>query len=210
MTMKRLTKRAEDLLKEILDHRDDKGNCDSNYWKERFNSLSSADDAIVRSLFKELKEKDMIATHWADNYPYLILVLGNGLSYFEERDIFDGNNMANQNTNIFYGDASGVQIQQGTVNSVQSQGTPSSLDDSKVKELVQQLEKYDSILNEEFGSENAEKIRESAKELKELGDDHSKDSKRKNLIAYIRDLSVNAGGGLIAAGIIQLITSILG
>lgn len=208
--MKKLSKRAEDLLKEILEHRDDKGNCDSNYWEKRFESLTGAEDALIRSLFKELSENDMIDVQWNDNYPYVLMVLGNGISYFEEKETLEERNMANQNTNIFYGDATGVQIQQGTVNSVQSQGTPTSLDDSKVKELVQLLEKYDSILNEEFGSENAEKIRESAKELKEVGEDHSKDSKRKNLIAYIRDLSVNAGGGLIAAGIIQLITSILG
>ena len=208
--MKKLSKRAEDLLKEILEHRDDKGNCDSNYWEKRFKSLTGAEDALIRSLFKELSENDMIAAHWADNYPYVLMVLGKGISYFEEKETLEERNMANQNTNIFYGDATGVQIQQGTVNSVQSQDTPTSLDDSKVKELVQLLEKYDSILNEEFGSENAEKIRQSAKELKELDEKPGKDAKRKSLIAYIRDLSVNAGGGLIAAGIIQLITSILG
>ena len=41
--MKYLTKRAEELLKEILEHRLSNGNCDTEYWKERFESLSVAD-----------------------------------------------------------------------------------------------------------------------------------------------------------------------
>ena len=46
-------KRAETLLKEILEHRDEKENCDTDYWKDRFISYSVADDTLIRSLFKE-------------------------------------------------------------------------------------------------------------------------------------------------------------
>ena len=55
-----LSKRAEDLLREVLEHRDFNGNCDTEYWKERFDNLSIADDALLRSLFKELREADII------------------------------------------------------------------------------------------------------------------------------------------------------
>ena len=58
--MKHLTKRAEELLKEILEHRLSNGNCDTEYWKERFESLSVADDALLRSLFKELKTGEIV------------------------------------------------------------------------------------------------------------------------------------------------------
>ena len=32
-----LTPKAEEILKEILDHRDEKGNCDLKYWEKKFN-----------------------------------------------------------------------------------------------------------------------------------------------------------------------------
>ena len=60
MIMIKLSRRAEDLLQEILEHRDEKGNCSSDYWKDKFESLSASDDALLRSLFKELREADMI------------------------------------------------------------------------------------------------------------------------------------------------------
>ena len=87
--MKKLTRRAENLLKEIMDHRNEKGVCDTLYWKEQFNSLSVSEDTMLRSLFKELEDANMIAVKWADNYPYIILLLGNGIAYFEEKESLD-------------------------------------------------------------------------------------------------------------------------
>ncbi len=78
-----LTPNAEKLLKEIMDNRLDNGNCDTNYWSERFEGLSFAEDSSLRSTFKELSDAEMIATRWADNVPYVLTVLNNGLSYFD-------------------------------------------------------------------------------------------------------------------------------
>ena len=208
--MKHLTKRAEELLKEILEHRLSNGNCDTEYWKERFESLSVADDALLRSLFKELKEAGMISTSWADDYPYILLLLGNGISYFDEKQMSEDYPSPNSNTNFFYGPVSGVQIQQGTVNSTQSQTITAPLDESKIIELINSIRKYDSVLDGEYGKENANELRNAVTELESTRNKHNSEGKKRGLIAYIRDLSVNAGGGLIATGILQLISNILG
>ena len=118
--MNYLSKRAELLLSEILEHRDENGNCDTNYWKNRFEGLSVAEDALLRSLFKELRENEMISTGWADNHPYILLLLAKGLSYFEEKEASEKDNVGNY-TNNFYGSVNGVQIQQGTKDSNQEQ-----------------------------------------------------------------------------------------
>lgn len=207
--MKHLTKRAEDLLKEILEHRLSNGNCDTKYWRERFESLSVADDALLRSLFKELKEADMISTGWADNYPYILLLLGNGISYFDEKHISEENLGSNSNTNFFYGPVNGVQIQQGAINSTQNQTNATPIDESKIGELINLIRKYDSVLDDEYGSENAKDLRNVVNELESTRNEPNSEEKKRGLITYIRDLSVNAGGGLIASGILQLISMIM-
>ena len=76
--MNKLTKRAEDLLKEIIDNRDDEGICDIKYWQERFEKLTTAEDAILRGLFKELKDEEIISVSWADDVPDEIYLLAKG------------------------------------------------------------------------------------------------------------------------------------
>ena len=83
--MNSLSKSGEVLLQEILEHRDDRGVCDSNYWGQRFEQLTPEDDATMRSTFKELIEADMISVMWADDYPYYLEVLANGVSHLEKR-----------------------------------------------------------------------------------------------------------------------------
>ena len=116
----------------------------------------------------------------------------------------------NSNTNFFYGSVSRVQIQQGTVNSTQNQTIPAPLDESKIVELINSIRKYDSVLDDEYGKENANELRNAVTELESTRNKPNSEGKKRGLIAYIRDLSVNASGGLIAAGILQLISNILG
>ena len=81
--------------------------------------------------------------------------------------------------------------------------------DSLVRQLVQTVKKYDAVLESEYG-ETADDLRKSCEELA-LTDLRNKDvSWMKKTVGYIRDLSVNAGGGLIAAGIIEIATRALG
>ena len=204
----KLSKRAEELLKEILEHRDNEGNCISNYWEERFEKLSMAEDVILRSLFKELIENEMISVMWADNYPYIIFVLANGISFFEEKKMEQVEN-GESYVNNFYGEIKGLQLQQGTFNSTQNQSMAQLMDISKIDELIDLIQKYDSYLETDYGLENANKVRESINELITMKE--QKDTKRANgILNYIRDLSANAGGGLIAAGVLQLINMIVG
>lgn len=206
--MSHLSKRAEELLTEILEHRDEKGNCDTNYWKNRFEDLSVTDDALLRSLFKELRENEMISTAWADNHPYILLLLAKGLSYFEDIDAPERDNVGNY-TNNFYGSVNGVQIQQGTNDSKQEQTVSQSVNTARIKDLIQAIRKYDSILREEYGAEGADKIRKATNELETAANDQNDTGKIKGILEYIRDLSVNAGGGLVATGVIQLISAIM-
>lgn len=71
----------ERLLQEIRAHLGD-----GKYWSERFENLSCQDDALLRSAFKDLKDREMISCQWADNAPYLLRVLIKGDSYFELKD----------------------------------------------------------------------------------------------------------------------------
>ena len=185
------------------------GNCDTEYWKERFASLSVADDALLRSLFKGLKEANMISISWADNYPYILLLLGNGISYFDEMQMSEDNPKPNSNTNFFYGPVNGFQIQQGAINSTQNQTIAPPLDESRIIELVNSIRKYDSLLDDEYGKENANELRNAVNELESTRKKPNSEEKKRGLIAYIRDLSVNAGGGLIATGILQLVSMIM-
>lgn len=77
-----LTSNAEKLLAEILKNRDEKGNCNSDYWKQRFECIDNfAEENILRTTFGELSESNMITVDWADNYPYFLLVNNEGISY---------------------------------------------------------------------------------------------------------------------------------
>ncbi len=78
-----LSPNAEKLLQEILYNRDDYGKCKVDYWNERFDGLDFAKDSQLRSIFKELSDAEMIAVNWASSRPYDIIVLNNGLSYFD-------------------------------------------------------------------------------------------------------------------------------
>ena len=206
--MKKLSKRAEEILREIILNRDSKGNCNTNYWKERFENLPAQEEMILRSLFKELCEADMISVAWADDYPYLLMLLGNGFAYFEEKETNEEQTTATYINNI-YGNASGIQIQQGTTSSEQNQTLSQGLNEEAIVELINTIKKYDAILSEEYGEEAAEIVKDSTMELENMVNTHESSEKIWGILQYIRDLSVNAGGGLIASGILQLINMIL-
>jgi len=77
MGFEELSPNAEKLLQDILQHRDNA----TEYWKTRFDSLSSEEDAGIRSLFDELEDSGMIDPQWADDFPYGIIIKDRGLTY---------------------------------------------------------------------------------------------------------------------------------
>ena len=203
--MRRITKQAENVLQEILDHRFENGNCDTNYWKNRFEELSASEDVILRSLFRELRENDMISVNWGDNYPYKLFVLAKGASYFEEINRDDNINGSSY-VNNFFGSTSNVQIQQGNVNSFQAMND--KIDGELYRQLIDTIKKYDAVLDSEF-KDQANQMRENISELDKALTEKNETRKRK-IVEAIRDIATNATGGLIAAGVIELATRIMG
>lgn len=69
------------MLDEIISHRNENNNPDTNYWRTRFENMSPDVDAVIRSQFQELKDRRMITVFWADNVPAEMQILNNGWAY---------------------------------------------------------------------------------------------------------------------------------
>lgn len=76
MHFERVSEEAEAVLFDILEHQNE-----SDYWKNRFEGLSTKEDVILRGSFKELNDRELIVSKYADNYPYMIQVLKDGYTY---------------------------------------------------------------------------------------------------------------------------------
>ena len=83
--MERLSSGAERLLRDIFEHRNEKGACDLSYWEKRFDDLESNFDleVQVRSQFGTLHDEKMIDIRWASNVPYVLFILDRGFEYYE-------------------------------------------------------------------------------------------------------------------------------
>ena len=80
-----LTKGAESLLQEIIEHRNENGIVDADYFFKKLEAMNQAEDDLYRSCFKELSDYDLAKTHWADNGPYMISLTSAGMEYFEQK-----------------------------------------------------------------------------------------------------------------------------
>lgn len=112
------------------------------------------------------------------------------------------------NTNNFYGEATGIQIQQGTNNSLQEQTITQEFNYAKVKEVLEQIKKYDSMFDEEYG-EKALELRNMIEEIEVLLQKRENPSKIKMVLTEIKNLSIGIAGSLIASGILATIAPIL-
>lgn len=112
------------------------------------------------------------------------------------------------NTNNFYGEATGIQIQQGTNNSLQVQTITQEFNYAKVKEVLEQIKKYDSMFDEEYG-EKAPELRNMIEEIEVLLQKRENPSKIKMVLTEIKNLSIGIAGSLIASGILATIALIL-
>lgn len=65
------------------------------------------------------------------------------------------------------------------------------------------------MLVDEYGVENAVELRKTVDELESIQDKSNCEEKKRRLINYIRELSINAAGGIISSGIFQLISMIM-
>ena len=81
MAFEELSKNAEELLNDVLEHRFENGVCDFNYWQKQLRERDFAESMRLRSLFKELIDAGMIIIQWGDNFPYYMAMTDKGLSY---------------------------------------------------------------------------------------------------------------------------------
>lgn len=151
--------------------------------------------------FEKLKQYGMISS-----YGYYITgcweltILPCMLTYFERKEIAIMEEKQSFNTNNFYGDVTGVQIQQGTVNSSQTQTITQDFDYGAVSDIIENIKKYDGLLDAEFG-DKASELREKIVSLEELIEKRDNPSKIKLLLTELKNLAIGVTGSLIASGI---------
>lgn len=151
--------------------------------------------------FEKLKQYGLIS-----NYGYYIsgcweiTLLPGLLTYFERKENAIMQKKESFNTNNFYGNVTGVQIQQGTVNSSQTQNITLNFDYEQVKEIIDKIKKYDGMFDAEFGDKAAE-LRDRISELEKLVEKKENPGKVKMLLMEVKNLAVGVAGSLIASGI---------
>lgn len=151
--------------------------------------------------FEKLKQYGVIS-----NYEYYIdghweiTIMPSLLSYFDRKESAIMQENQSNNTNNFYGDVTGVQIQQGTVNSSQNQIITQDFDYGAVSDIIDNIKKYNSLLDIEFG-DKAEELREKIAGLEELVAKHKNPSRIKILLTELKNLAIGVTGSLIASGI---------
>lgn len=79
--MNMISKEAEALLFEILEHESD-----GEYWAKRFKEADNRTDTILRGCFRELDENELVKTSWADSIPVIIQVLKDGYLYQQHKE----------------------------------------------------------------------------------------------------------------------------
>lgn len=162
-------------------------------------------EADLQFEFEKLKQYGLISS-----YVYYIAgcweitILPSLLSYFERKEKAMMQKKQSYNTNNFYGDVTGVQIQQGTVNSTQSQTITNDFDFDKVNDVIKNIKKYDGMFDAEFG-EKASEIRNKIEGIEELLQKRENPSKIKTLLLELKNLAVGITGSLIASGIVAQI-----
>lgn len=112
------------------------------------------------------------------------------------------------NINI-YGDASNLQIQQNSLNSSQQMTIETEFDYVRVAEILMEIQSYTMLpqFEKAYGS-NAENIKELISETILAVQEKEEPSLIKKALHTLKELSVGAGGSLIASGILSLLGSI--
>ena len=133
-----------------------------------------------------------------------------GIDYFQDKEKQYQEAWMSNITNNFCGNVSNIQLQQGTVNSTQTQTITSmeTIDFDKVSEFVAKIKKYDTLLEDEFG-DKATEVRQKITEIDTLVQKKENPSKVKMLLMELKNLSIGVAGSLIATGIVEGIKLLL-
>lgn len=166
-------------------------------------------DFIERELKNGIKEKYIILKiNYSTNVINMDIEKVTDLTKNRGEKIMEERERIVNNTNNFYGEATGIQIQQGTNNSLQEQTITQEFNYAKVKEVLEQIKKYDSMFDEEYG-EKAPELRNMIEEIEVLLQKRENPSKIKMVLTGIKNLSIGIAGSLIASGILATIAPIL-
>ena len=127
-----------------------------------------------------------------------------GIDYFKDKEKQYQEARMSNITNNFCGNVSNIQLQQGTVNSTQTQTITDmeTVDFDKVSEFVAKIKRYDHLLEDEFG-DKATEVRQKITEIDTLVQKKENPSKVKMLLMELKNLSVGVAGSLIATGIVE-------
>lgn len=204
-----LRKDSEKFLKIVLEKRKENGSDIITCTLDIFNEIPNI-EFNVGNIMDDLKLHNCISgnsTVFISGEVQVILTI-DGIEYFKEKEIqMRENQRITNNTNNFYGEVTGVQIQQGTVNSSQSQSVNQGFDYAEVAEIIEKIKKYDSFLDDEYG-ENALEIRNKIDEIEYLVQKKENSSRIKTLLSDIKNLSIGVTGSLIASGIVTLLSRV--
>ena len=204
-----LRKDSEKFLKIVLEKRKENGSDIITCTLDIFNEIPNI-EFNVGNIMDDLKLHNCISgnsTVFISGEVQVILTI-DGIEYFKEKEIqMRENQRITNNTNNFYGEVTGVQIQQGTVNSSQSQSVNQGFDYAEVAEIIEKIKKYDSFLDDEYG-ENALEIRNKIDEIEYLVQKKENPSRIKTLLSDIKNLSIGVTGSLIASGIVTLLSRV--
>lgn len=166
-------------------------------------------DFIERELKNGIKEKYIILKiNYSTNVINMDIEKVTDLTKNRGEKIMEERERIVNNTNNFYGEATGIQIQQGTNNSLQEQTITQEFNYAKVKEVLEQIKKYDSMFDEEYG-EKAPELRNMIEEIEVLLQKRENPSKIKMVLTEIKNLSIGIAGSLIASGTLATIAPIL-
>ena len=204
-----LRKDSEKFLKIVLEKRKENGSDIITCTLDIFNEIPNI-EFNVGNIMDDLKLHNCISgnsTVFISGEVQVILTI-DGIEYFKGKEIqMRENQRITNNTNNFYGEVTGVQIQQGTVNSSQSQSVNQGFDYAEVAEIIEKIKKYDSFLDDEYG-ENALEIRNKIDEIEDLVQKKENPSRIKALLNDIKNLSIGVAGSLIASGIVTLLSRV--
>ena len=166
-------------------------------------------DFIERELKNGIKEKYIILKiNYSTNVINMDIEKVTDLTKNRGEKIMEERERIVNNTNNFYGEATGIQIQQGTNNSLQEQTITQEFNYAKLKDVLEQIKKYDSMFDEEYG-EKAPELRNMIEEIEVLLQKRENPSKIKMVLTEIKNLSIGIAGSLIASGILATIAPIL-
>lgn len=157
----------------------------------------------IRDEFEKLRDAGLISK-------FEIWITGNWevgvrptlFTYFDEKEKNREESLA-YTTNI-YGNVSNLQLQQGTINSTQNQTIEQGFDYSVVENIIEQIKKYENMIDLEFG-DKASELRNKVEELDNLVREKKNPRKINAVLSDIKSLAIGVTGSLIASGIVAMI-----